>query len=1344
MSFSGSRKSPPDQIKAVERWKWSEIQGVELVVGEQISPTQRRSRESGSSSSQGRKEGRGNEERSMDVPGGEIERLSIEENMIENEKGKEKGKAVSVPFYKLFAFADSLDYCLMAVGTLGAIVHGSSLPVFLRFFASLVNSFGSNTGNPEKMMQEVLKYAFDFLIVGATIWASSWAEISCWMWTGERQSTRLRIKYLEATLNQDVEYFDIDARTGDIINTIGSDIVAVQDAISEKLGNFIHYMATFVAGFVVGFITVWKLALLTLAVVPLIALFGAVHTITITKLSSKSQDAYAEAGNIAEQALAQIRTVFSFVGEEKALKAYSASLSVAQKIGYKSGLVKGFGLGSTFCVIFGCYALLLWYGGWLVTHHDTNGGLAISTMFSVMIGGLALGQATPSMTAFAKAKSAAVNIFRTIDHRPKIDRNYSDGITLPAVTGHVQLRNVSFAYPSRPEIPVLSRFSLNIPAGKTVAMVGRSGSGKSTVVALIERFYDPIEGQVLLDGFNIKTLQLKWLRQQIGLVSQEPALFATSIKENMLLGREDATQVEMEEAARVANAHSFITKLPEGYDTQVGERGGQLSGGQKQRIAIARAMLKNPAILLLDEATSALDSESEKLVQEALDRFMIGRTTVVVAHRLSTIRKADLVAVVQQGSILEMGTHDDLISKGDDGAYSTLIRLQETAHELGNNARKSSARPSSARNSVSSPIIGRNSSYGRSPYSKRLSDFSTSDFSTSVDVNSAHKTEKVPFIEQAGSFWRLVKMNAPEWAYALLGSVGSMVCGSISALFAYILSAVLSIYYNPDPLYIKNEIKKYCFVLIGISFGALVFNTVQHSFWEIVGENLTKRVRQTMLEAILRNEVSWFDREENNSSQVAARLASGATNVRSAIGDRISMIVQNSALMLVACTIGFVLQWRLALVLIAVFPIVVAATLLQKMFMTGFGGDLEGNHAKASMIAGEAVSNVRTVQAFNAERKVVRLLKSKLELPLKKCFWKGQIAGSGFGLAQFLLYASYAIGLWYASWLVKHNISDFGKVIRVFMVLMVSANGAAETLALTPDIVKGGRAIRSVFEVLDRKTEIEPDDPDAVKVTAVKGDIDLKHVEFYYPSRPDVIIFKDLTLRVRAGKSLALVGASGSGKSSVIALILRFYDPPIGRVLVDGKDIRKYNLKSLRRHVGLVQQEPALFATTIYENIVYGREGASEAEVVAAATAANAHKFIAALPEGYNTKVGDRGVQLSGGQKQRVAIARAMLKNPSILLLDEATSALDAESERTVQEALDRMMKSRTTVVVAHRLATIRNADVIAVIDDGKVAEQGSHNHLLKHHPDGAYARMIELQRVFTHSSSASASASTS
>eukprot|EP00268_Persea_americana_P027417 TRINITY_DN267_c0_g1_i2.p1 TRINITY_DN267_c0_g1~~TRINITY_DN267_c0_g1_i2.p1 ORF type:complete len:1421 (+),score=262.46 TRINITY_DN267_c0_g1_i2:374-4264(+) len=1241
----------------------------------------------------------------------------------------------SAGFGELFRFADGLDYLLMTVGTIGAIVHGCSLPIFLRFFADLVNSFGSNASNQDKMMQEVLKYAFYFLVVGAAIWASSWAEISCWMWSGERQSTKMRIKFLEAALNQDVQYFDTQVRTSDIVFAINTDAVMVQDAISEKLGNFIHYMATFVSGFVVGFTAVWQLALVTLAVVPIIALIGVIHTTTLAKLSSKSQDALSQAGNIAEQTLVQIRTVLSYVGESRALQAYSSALRVAQRIGYKTGFAKGMGLGSTYFTVFCCYALLLWYGGYLVRHHYTNGGLAIATMFSVMIGGLALGQSAPSMASFAKAKVAAAKILRTIDHRPGIDRNSESGVELPSVTGHVELRSVEFSYPSRPEVRVLSDFSLNVPAGKTIALVGSSGSGKSTVVSLIERFYDPISGQVLLDGHDIKELKVRWLRQQIGLVSQEPALFATTIRENMLLGRPDATQVEIEEAARVANAHSFIIKLPDAYDTQVGERGLQLSGGQKQRIAIARAMLKNPAILLLDEATSALDSESEKLVQEALDRFMIGRTTLVIAHRLSTIRKADLVAVLQQGSVSEIGTHDELLAKGDNSVYAKLIRMQEMAHEAAlNNARKSSARPSSARNSVSSPIIGRNSSYGRSPYSRRLSDFSTSDFSLSLDgAHPNYRLEKLAFKDQASSFWRLAKMNSPEWVYALVGSVGSVVCGSISALFAYVLSAVLSIYYNQDHAYMRREIGKYCYLLIGVSSAALLFNTLQHFFWDVVGENLTKRVREKMLAAVLKNEVAWFDQEENESARVAARLALDANNVRSAIGDRISVIMQNSALMLVACTAGFVLEWRLALVLVAVFPVVVAATVLQKMFMKGFSGDLEAAHAKATQLAGEAVANVRTVAAFNSEAKIVSLFMSNLEMPLRRCFWKGQIAGSGFGVAQFLLYASYALGLWYASWLVKHGISDFSKTIRVFMVLMVSANGAAETLTLAPDFIKGGRAMRSVFDLLDRKTEIDPDDPDASPLPdRLRGEVELKHVDFTYPARPDVPIFRDLSLRARAGKTLALVGPSGCGKSSVVSLVQRFYDPSSGRVLIDGKDIRKYNLKALRRHIAAVPQEPCLFAATIHDNIAYGNEVATEAEVIEAATLANAHKFISSLPEGYQTWVGERGVQLSGGQRQRIAIARALVRKAELMLLDEATSALDAESERCVQEALERASSGRTTIVVAHRLSTVRNAHVIAVIDEGKVAEQGSHAHLLKHHPDGCYARMIQLQR-FSH-----------
>lgn len=288
----------------------------------------------------------------------------------------------------LFRFADGLDRVLMAVGTLGALVHGCSLPVFLRFFADLVDSFGSHADDTDTMVRLVVKYAFYFLVVGAAIWASSWAEISCWMWTGERQSTRMRIRYLQAALKQDVSFFDTDVRTSDVIYAINADAVIVQDAISEKLGNLIHYMATFVAGFVVGFTAAWQLALVTLTVVPLIAVIGGLTAATMGKLSSKSQDALSSASNIAEQALSQIRIVQSFVGEERVAQAYSAALAVAQRIGYRNGFAKGLGLGGTYFTVFCCYALLLWYGGHLVRGHHTNGGLAIATMFSVMIGGL--------------------------------------------------------------------------------------------------------------------------------------------------------------------------------------------------------------------------------------------------------------------------------------------------------------------------------------------------------------------------------------------------------------------------------------------------------------------------------------------------------------------------------------------------------------------------------------------------------------------------------------------------------------------------------------------------------------------------------------------------------------------------------------------------------------------------------------------------------------------------------------------------------------------------------------------------------------------------------------------
>ncbi|CAL5027071.1 unnamed protein product [Urochloa decumbens] len=1230
----------------------------------------------------------------------------------------------SVAFHELFGFADPLDWLLMAAGSAGAVVHGAAMPVFFLLFGELVNGFGKNQHNLRRMTDEVSKYSLYFVYLGLVVCASSYLEIACWMYTGERQVGALRRRYLEAVLRQDVGFFDTDARTGDIVFSVSTDTLLVQDAIGEKVGNFIHYLATFLAGLVVGFVSAWRLALLSIAVIPGIAFAGGLYAYTLTGLTSKSRDSYANAGIIAEQAISQVRTVYSYVGETKALNSYSEAIQNTLKLGYKAGMAKGLGIGCTYGIACMSWALVFWYAGVFIRNGQTDGGKAFTAIFSAIVGGLSLGQSFSNLGAFSKGKIAGYKLLEVIRQRPTIVQDTADGRCLDEVHGNIEFKEVAFSYPSRPDVMIFRDFSLFFPAGKTAAVVGGSGSGKSTVVALIERFYDPNQGQVLLDNVDIKTLQLKWLRDQIGLVNQEPALFATTILENILYGKPDATMAEVEAAATSANAHSFIALLTNGYNTHVGERGVQLSGGQKQRIAIARAMLKNPKILLLDEATSALDAGSESIVQEALDRLMVGRTTVVVAHRLSTIRCVDMIAVIQQGQVVETGTHDELLAKGSSGAYAALIRFQETA--------RNRACPST-RKSRSSRLSNSLSTRSLSLRSGSLRNLSYS-YSTGADgriemVSNADNDRKYP--APRGYFFKLLKLNAPEWPYTILGAIGSILSGFIGPTFAIVMSNMIEVFYYRNPNKMESKTREYVFIYIGTGLYAVVAYLVQHYFFSIMGENLTTRVRRMMLAVILRNDVGWFDQEENNSSLVAARLATDAADVKSAIAERISVILQNMTSLLVSFVVGFIIEWRVALLILVTFPLLVLANFAQQLSMKGFAGDTAKAHAKTSMIAGEGVSNIRTVAAFNAQDKILSLFCGELRVPQMHSLRRSQISGALFGLSQLSLYASEALILWFGAHLVRTHVSTFSKVIKVFVVLVITANSVAETVSLAPEIVRGGESIRSVFAILNSRTRIDPDDPEAEQVaessSSVRGEIDFRHVDFAYPTRPDVMVFKDFSLRIRAGTSQALVGASGSGKSTVIALIERFYDPLAGKVTLDGRDIRRLNLRSLRRRIGLVQQEPVLFATTIMENIAYGKDGATEEEVVEAAKVANVHGFVSALPDGYRTPVGERGVQLSGGQKQRIAIARAVLKDPAVLLLDEATSALDAESECVLQEALERIMKGRTAVLVAHRLSTIRGVDSIAVVQDGRVVEQGSHGDLVSR-PDGAYSRLLQLQ----------------
>ncbi|XP_048138822.1 ABC transporter B family member 4-like isoform X1 [Rhodamnia argentea] len=1250
------------------------------------------------------------------------------------EKSKDDEKTNSVLFHKLFLFADFTDMFFMLVGTMGAVGNGLGMPLMTVLLGQLIDSFGTNQHN-KNVVHLVSKISLKFIYLAVFTGVMAFLQVTFWMVTGERQAARIRGLYLRTILRQDIAFFDKETTMGEVVGRMSGDTVLIQDAMGEKVGKVIQLVSTFIGGFIIAFTKGWLLTLVMLSSIPPLVASGALMSLIIGKMASRGQSAYAKAANVVDQTIGSIRTVASFTGEKQAIATYNKFLVDAYKSGVDEGMAAGLGLGTAFLIIFCSYALAIWFGGRMILEKGYTGGQVLNVIVAVLTGSTSLGQASTCMTAFVAGQAAAYKMFETINRKPEIDSCDTCGRTLEEIRGDIELKDVYFSYPARPDELIVNGFSLSIPSGTTAALVGQSGSGKSTVISLIERFYDPQAGEVLIDGINLKEFQLKWIRSKIGLVSQEPVLFASSIKDNIAYGEENATMEEIRAAAELANAAKFIDKLPKGLDTMVGEHGSQLSGGQKQRVAIARAILKDPRILLLDEATSALDAESERIVQEALDRIMAHRTTVIVAHRLSTVRNANMITVIHQGKIVERGTHSELL-KDPNGAYGQLIRLQQVNREQDHatddqntpenllDGRRSSQRMSLLR-SISQGSSGEGSRSRRSlsisfglPTGLNIPNGAPGN----PEFSSLEKTETAVEV----SIRRLAYLNMPEVPVLLIGSVFAIIAGIVFPIFGVLISSVVKTFYE-EPHKLRKDSKFWALMFVTVGLVSLVAYPARTYFFSIAGCRLIQRIRSMCFEKVVHMEVGWFDEPEHSSGVIGTRLSADAATVRALVGDAVAQLVQNSASAVAGLVIAFATCWQLALLILVLLPLIFVNGVIQVKFTKGFSADAKMMYQEASQLATDAVGSIRTVASFCSEEKILQLYAKKCEGPMKAGIRQGLISGVGFGLSVFILFAVYGTCFYAGARLVQDGKTTFSGVFRVFFALTMAATAITQTSSLSQDSTKARRATASVFEIIDRKLIIDPRDESGETLENVKGEIELHHISFKYPSRPDIQVFKDLSLTIHSGKTVALVGESGSGKSTVIALLQRFYDPDSGHITLDGIEIQKLQLKWFRQQMGLVSQEPALFNDTICANIAYGKDGeATEAEILTASELANAHKFISSLQQGYDTLAGERGVQLSGGQKQRVAIARAIVKDPKILLLDEATSALDAESERLVQDALDKAMVNRTTVIVAHRLSTIKKADVIAVVKNGVIIEKGKHDSLINI-KDGFYASLVDL-----------------
>ncbi|KAJ5095086.1 hypothetical protein N7532_007377 [Penicillium argentinense] len=1242
--------------------------------------------------------------------------------------------AAKISFFGLYRYASRMDMLILFVSAICAIAAGAALPLFTILFGSLTTAFkniSQGMMDYDSFYHELCKNVLYFVYLGIAEFVTVYVSTIGFIYTGEHVTQKIREHYLEAILRQNIAYFD-KLGAGEVTTRITADTNLIQDGISEKVGLTLTAIATFVTAFIVAYVKYARLAgICTSTIVALVLVMGGGSRFII-KYSKLSLESYGAGGTVAEEVISSIRNATAFGTQDKLAKQYETHLKLAERWGMRLQMALGVMVGAMFGVMFLNYGLGFWMGSRYLVAGDVNVGQVLTILMAILIGSFSLGNVSPNGQAFTNAVAAAAKIFGTIDRVSPVDPTVDDGKTLDHVDGDIEFRNVKHIYPSRPEVTVMQDVSLKIPAGKTTALVGPSGSGKSTVVGLVERFYLPVGGNVYLDGHDIQDLNLRWLRQQISLVSQEPVLFGTTIYENIrhgLIGtRFESESTEkirqlIEDAAKMANAHDFIMALPEAYETNVGQRGFLLSGGQKQRIAIARAVVSDPKILLLDEATSALDTKSEGVVQAALDRAAEGRTTIVIAHRLSTIKTAHNIVVFVNGQIVEQGTHDNLLER--DGPYSKLVEAQRINEEKEADALADADEDSDE--AFEKEQIARVKSYASGASSRRIKDEEAlvgagddliQRADTRKSVSSMVLSKRTTEGTRKYSLWTLIKFiagfNKTEWKWLVLGLIFSILGGGGQPTQAFLYAKAITALSRPESQYaqLRSDANFWSLMFLVVGIAQFITLSTHGIAFAYCSERLVCKARAKAFRIMLRQDINFFDKEENSTGALTSFLSTETKHLSGVSGQTLGTILMTSTTLIAAIVISLSFGWKLALVCISVVPVLLGCGFYRFYMLAAFQRRSKAAYEGSASYACEATSAIRTVASLTREQDVWDVYHGQLETQGRASLISVFKSSLLYAMSQALVFFCVALGFWYGGTLLGKGEYNTFQFFVCFSEILFGAQSAGTVFSFSPDMGKAKNAASEFRKLFDRRPTIDTWSEDGKTLEQCDGTIEFRDVHFRYPTRPEQPVLRGLNLSVQPGQYIALVGPSGCGKSTTIALLERFYDA------LDGG------------HLALVSQEPTLYQGTIKDNILLGIEAddVEEEALIKACRDANIYDFIMSLPDGFNTIVGSKGGMLSGGQKQRVAIARALLRNPKILLLDEATSALDSESEKVVQAALDAAARGRTTIAVAHRLSTIQKADIIYVFDQGRIVESGTHAELLRN--KGRYFELVNLQSL--------------
>ena len=1271
---------------------------------------------------------------------------------------KEEKKSVSI-WRLLYHLSTKREVFLMFLGTFGSIISAISGPIMSYNFGGAINNFSDlqNIDEIDEDSEEVKSFIDSvnatikrYLILGAILFVSNFLQAFGWQYSAFLQIHKLKENYFTVIMSQEQAYFD-ENNSFELVTKVQTQLQQIELGLGDKFGFVIQKIFNVITGVTISFIVSWKLSLIVLTVAPL-TLFLIFYFTKVLKNASKiSKKAYQKAGGIAEEMLYNIQTIYSFLNLEYEIGRFNKNIDEVFKCDKDKALKAGLSQSIMGLSSYISFTVAIFFGKKIIVHNKENNiedGLKVGDILVVI---LSMSTAVwsfrsiaPNLKIIIDAATSSIDYFYLLDREPKIYKATNPIIkNKNEINGIIEFKNVTFSYDDKKK--VLDDFSLTIEPGKKIALVGESGCGKSTVVNLLERIYeldlsihdsdilymhDEIvklnSGGIFLDGENIKNFDLEFYRSLIGYVQQEPVLFNKSVKDNIIFGREEIIEnlhLNMsnliKEACDLANVSEFINKLDDGLNYKVGIQGSKLSGGQKQRIAIARAILLKPKIIILDEATSALDYKNELEVQKALDNLKLRNiTTFVISHRLNTIINSDMIYFMKDGKIVEEGKHRELFNKN--GFYRKLIQNQ-----VDENGDLIVPEDGTQENNFEKDLMrGRTMIIYKRPY-KDKGKLKMSVFSVNKLFGVVKERKYLIRTGILASFLLGVAVTFSGFFYGF--TINALSKDDVDDLNSE--TNLWGTLYSIDSLLIETFLflKLYCL--------------------ELISSFLTSKLRKNILKKYLELNMSFFDKIENSPGALLSKLSIDTIQLNSVFQMIIGDIFNSLGSLISGLILSIYYEWRLTIISFCFIPFIIISNLLIAKTKRSGRQSYKKNNIEAGGILSESVINTKTIFSFNFQKESVRLYMEVLKSETKSFVRDSILLGVLMGFGTFCAFANHSALFYFSKKFFLDKSLDYKTMNITIQILNLMTAGISNSIRGIFDIKVARNAFTSIFNLLQIEKEIDHTQKgniNKIKPDNIQGKIEFKNVYFKYPVNVDEskvsdidkeiltekkrYTIKNISFTVEPGQKVALVGFSGSGKSTIIKLLERFYEVSKGNILIDGIDIKEYNLYELRKKIGLVGQEPTLFKRSIYENIKYGNLEAKQSSVIQAAKDASIEYLFSGDLNKVNSNeesIKDSKSKVSGGEKQRISIARAFLKDPKILLLDEPTSALDKKNEIEITKNLARLMKGRTTFIVTHRLDSIIDANIILVFENGRLIQKGTHKELIN--KEGQYKKLFSL-----------------